>query len=111
MLDVAEQWGEKKCFGRKLLAASLAMLMEEETWVCFHTGLAEETDICLRTVFLTVDSSQECFLIQKKNVPQLRNVRLKFNHIETKLQIKFFFFFKNWLTATASKTSHCESTR
>lgn len=88
-----EHWSEKKCFRHKawsLFAASPTFQMEEETLGRLHTSLAEETDICLRTVFLTLDSSQESFLIQKKkNVPQLRNRKLKFKYIETKLQIKF----------------------
>ena len=41
--------------------------------VGFHTSLAEEIGICLRTVFLTADSSQQSFEIQKKNVPLLKN--------------------------------------
>lgn len=69
----------KHVLGRMLDTSLLlpSIRMGEETRVGFHTSLAEETDICLRTVFLTLDSSQECFLIQKKKCASAKKYEIK----------------------------------
>lgn len=75
-----EPWGEKKCFRQTafpLPAASPHCLEEGGAVGGLHTSLAEETDICLRTVFLTLHGSQECFLIQREKCASAKKYEIK----------------------------------
>lgn len=98
-----EQCGEKKCFRQNawyLLAASPPFRWGRKHGSASTPAWQRKQTSVSRRYFLLLIAARSAFWSKSKSVSQLRNMRLKLKHIETKLWIKFLsFFFKELLNS------------